>query len=78
MNNRLTRRTAANVRAALAIVAFTALAAVGFGTTKSLRPVARPAAETTRHLVAPASTTQPHLHHAPAACPMPAGAFRSR
>lgn len=78
MNTRLARRTAANIRAALAIVAFTVLAAIGFATTRSVRPIASPAPDASRLQTAPASATHVPIHTAPAACPMPAGVFRSR
>jgi hypothetical protein len=77
MNTRLARRTAANVRAALAIVAFTVLAAIGFATTKSVRPIASPAADVTRLQSLPTNAAHVPVHTAPAACPMPAGAFRT-
>ncbi|MBE2214698.1 MAG: hypothetical protein IAE82_12575 [Opitutaceae bacterium] len=79
MNTHLARRAAANIRATLVILAFTTLAAVGFATTKSLRPTRMSASPV--HGAAPAlastgSTAMPHA--APAACPMPAGVFTGR
>jgi hypothetical protein len=78
MKTRITRRTAANVRAALTIVAFTVLAAIGFATTKSVRPFASAPAEATRLQSVPTNGEHVPLHTAPAACPMPAGVFGIR
>jgi hypothetical protein len=78
MNKRIARRTASNVRAALAIVAFTVLAALGFATTKSVRPITRAPAEVVRVQAVSSKTTPAPVHAAPAACPMPAGVFRTR
>jgi len=72
------RRTAANVRAALAIVAFTALAGIGFATVHSLRPALGPTADRATRTSSPASTARADLHAAPAGCPLPTGAFKVR
>ncbi len=78
MKTTLARRTAANLRAAFAIVAFTALAAVGFATANSLRPALASNTERAAIATTPASTSRTDLHTAPAGCPLPAGAFRVR
>lgn len=78
MNSRLARRTATHVRATLVVVAFTGLAALGFTTARSVRPFASSsaAADAARLQTVPAGATPVPCHTAPAACPMPAGAFR--
>lgn len=79
MNMPIARRTLTNLRASLVIVAFTALAAVGFATTKSIRTPAAPVATSPQAAYLPASESRGvALHTAPAACPVPAAAFGVR
>lgn len=78
MNTTFARRTAANVRAALVIVAFTALAAVGFATAHSLRPALDSHTDRAALTSTSTSISRTDLHTAPAGCPLPAGAFKVR
>lgn len=79
MNNSPLRRSASLVRTTLVLLAFTALAAVGFAATKSIRPAVTPATASLRAAPAPTGATSARMPHlAPAACPIPAGAFNAR
>ena len=79
MNNSSFRRSASLIRTTLVLLAFTALAAVGFAATKSIRPALTPTTTSLHAAPAPtgaASARMPQV--APAACPIPAGAFHAR
>ena len=76
MTSTLARRTASNLRAALAIVAFTVLAAVGFAAARHLEQTTKPAAMRAR-AAAPGERVRAGYLDAPAGAPLSTSVFRA-